>query len=282
MKKLLIIIVVLAASLAANAQDHIIFRDGSDVSARVTEVTPQTVKYKKMSNPNGPLYTSYTTDIEKIVYENGTEESFGGHAAAKPEPPRGEARPEPIEKPEAGSAQEHPGMSPYDVRYKDIRRYYEGQTYHAEYDDPYSPFASGLASFFIPGLGQCINGEVGRGIGIVAGNLGFVALEVLEVSAFGFSAADLSNLNYYNWGYNGTVMFMSGVALLATATAQCAFNIWNIFDAARIAEVKNMYYQDVVGRPVALDMHFTPQLAFTPTAGNVMQPTAGVAFRINF
>ena len=62
--------------LNSKAQDIIIRNDGSEILSKVIEVTQSDVKYKKLSNPNGPTYTISISDIKSITYENGEQDSF--------------------------------------------------------------------------------------------------------------------------------------------------------------------------------------------------------------
>lgn len=58
------------------AQDVIVKKDNSTIVAKVLEILPESVKYKKWSNPNGPIYTILNSDIIAINYENGEIERF--------------------------------------------------------------------------------------------------------------------------------------------------------------------------------------------------------------
>lgn len=69
------LLAVLAANLLA-AQDVIELNDGEEIRGRVTEIGVSTITYKKLSNPDGPLYEVEKERVELIRYENGTEETF--------------------------------------------------------------------------------------------------------------------------------------------------------------------------------------------------------------
>lgn len=73
-KHLLIMVAVMP--ICSHAQDIIVMRDGSIVQSKVTEITTSEVKYKKYSNPDGPLYTIDKSTILAINYENGEKETF--------------------------------------------------------------------------------------------------------------------------------------------------------------------------------------------------------------
>lgn len=57
--------------------DIIILKNGNDVKAKVLEITPIEVKYKKCLSPDGPLYIVKKADVFMIKYSNGTKEVIG-------------------------------------------------------------------------------------------------------------------------------------------------------------------------------------------------------------
>lgn len=76
MKRILIIAFVLFgwSVFSANAQDLIVLRDGNVIEAKVTEITPTEIKYKRFNNLNGPVIVISKTDVLSIRYENKTTE----------------------------------------------------------------------------------------------------------------------------------------------------------------------------------------------------------------
>jgi len=46
---------------------------------------------------------------------------------------------------------------------------YDYRLYSPQYGDPNNPAISGVCSFLIPGLGQMVSGEVGRGLSFLGG-----------------------------------------------------------------------------------------------------------------
>ena len=77
MRKLILILSIAAfASASAAAQDTIVFRNTDTVLAKVTEVTPNSVSYKRWDNIDGPIYTINRTDIACINYQNGQKDVF--------------------------------------------------------------------------------------------------------------------------------------------------------------------------------------------------------------
>lgn len=59
----------------ASAQDEIRKRNGDVIEGKVIEIGTKTISYKKANNPDGPNYVIEKAQVEKITYENGTEES---------------------------------------------------------------------------------------------------------------------------------------------------------------------------------------------------------------
>ena len=176
---------------------------------------------------------------------------------------------------------------PRNVRYKDIAGLYDTYYYRERAGDPYIPALSGIASFFLPGLGQCIDGEWGRGLGIVAANVGLFLLECTEASAMAYNLVR-SGYSYVSdypaYYYNNYIDYsgIAGGALALTILAQIGLNVWNICDAVEIAKVKNMYYNDFRAGKAPIDMQFAPTLAFVPSAGNSLTPAAGLSLKVSF
>ena len=75
-KMILLLLAAFCGILAAAAQDLIIKTDATKVEAKVTEITPDAVRYKRFSNPDGPTYVLPVADISYIQYANGEKEYF--------------------------------------------------------------------------------------------------------------------------------------------------------------------------------------------------------------
>lgn len=177
----------------------------------------------------------------------------------------------------AASAQTHskenfelqPGL-----KYRDIKNVYHYQAYQKQDFDKHDPAWSGVASFFIPGLGQMINGEIGRGfawlgghvaLAIVSSYAGVISLMGVIVDSPGLAYGSLSV---------ATVSFCSLVAL----------DVCSIVDAVRIAKVKNMYEYDLMKSYMTdtpVDISLYPSISRIPTATGT-QSTAGFTLALNF
>jgi hypothetical protein len=58
------------------AQDVIVLQSGDEIKAKVMEISPGEVKYKKHASPDGPTYTLTKSEVFMIKYENGEKEVF--------------------------------------------------------------------------------------------------------------------------------------------------------------------------------------------------------------
>lgn len=76
MKKILALFVMLLASISLYAQDIIVKRDGSTISAKVLTVGTSVVEYKKWTNQDGPTYSIEKSELLSINYENGEKDTF--------------------------------------------------------------------------------------------------------------------------------------------------------------------------------------------------------------
>ena len=77
MKKIvLLLIAVIGLGITAKAQDVILKQDGSEITAKVLEITDQQVKYKDFDFQGGPTRNINISEIFMITYENGQREVF--------------------------------------------------------------------------------------------------------------------------------------------------------------------------------------------------------------
>lgn len=76
-KILLILVALLLAGPALSAQDLLVRNNGEEMEVKVLEVSRDYVKYRKLSNLNGPVFTVSVADIFMIKYEDGTKTVFG-------------------------------------------------------------------------------------------------------------------------------------------------------------------------------------------------------------
>ncbi|HOG41812.1 MAG TPA: hypothetical protein PLI69_04650 [Bacteroidales bacterium] len=256
MKKIFLsLIAVIAFINLANAQDFVIMRNGDEIRAKVLEITVDEVKYRLYDEPDGVIYTVWKTDIIMIHYESGRSEVFSK-----------QVMPGPYYSQRVPVDGLRPGM-----KYNELKHFYNYKDYIPSPSD-FNPGWCGVASAFIPGLGECILGEWGRGLGKFFGNMALMSVAVVSYNA-GYYAG-------YHVGYHSEEAGWSlGVAALCSAAA-VGINIWSIVDAVRIAKVKNMYEQDLrQSYSFNLDLH--PSVNYIQM-GNKVEPTVGFTLALRF
>ena len=163
------------------------------------------------------------------------------------------------------------------MKYKELKGTYNSKEYVKSTTDPYSPGWSGFASFVLPGLGQVIAGETGRGIAFFAGDVGFSVatalcadkfLEYVQTDANGKPVKDGNGKYVYT---NENAAGTWAMVVVGVSAAAVAYYIWNISDARKVAKVKNMYYQDLAGKhAVGLDLYPSLDYAMTGTGGRIV------------
>ena len=179
----------------------------------------------------------------------------------------------------SANAQVAPGM-----KYKDIKDSYNTKNYVPQSADPYSRVWSGVASWLVPGLGQAICGEAGRGLkffgaSILCAGIAGAGMEKFEDNAV-IKNGEVESYIDESAAKSGAYI------MLGAAAVACVVDIWAIVDAVKVAKVKNMYYHDLYGRRAAIDLGFEPYFTLAPSSsavtGNAFQPVAGMSMRLSF
>lgn len=218
-------------AVSAAAQDFVTKRNGEDIPAIVDEVGPDYVRFRLWDEPDGVTYTMLKSEILMIRYATGRNEVFDQMSSL--------------------------AVAPM-MKYKEMAKVYDYRLYQKSLYDRYSPAGSGVASFFIPGLGQMICGEWGRGFAWLGGHVGCYMLT-------GISAIAESD----------TLVLMGIAGLLA-------IDICSIVDGVRVAKVKNMYMEDLRRSGYyGLDVDLYPSVNYVRTTSGV-QPTAGMTLALRF
>jgi hypothetical protein len=244
MKRILILAVLICITVASNGQDLITPKKGDVIEAKILEVTSAEVKYKKWNNQEGPTFVINKGDIMMIVYQNGDRDVYDIRDTNKP------------------SQGIHEGMN-----YRDYKNLYDAKTYVHDAADAVNPVWAGIASFFIPGLGQCISGEWGRGLGFFFGELGGTILMINMVP-------DTNTTQVTNGQRAALWAFLLGLT---------AVDVWNIVNAVHVTKIKNMYYQDLRRQKASIDLKMEPYFAGVETSLNAgYQPVAGVTLTMTF
>lgn len=75
-KKIFFLLLMAGQFMAGSAKDIIVLNSSDSIKAKILEVTPTEVKYKKMNYLDGPTFVILKSDIRTITYGNGDVESF--------------------------------------------------------------------------------------------------------------------------------------------------------------------------------------------------------------
>jgi hypothetical protein len=142
---------------------------------------------------------------------------------------------------------------------------YDYRTYSFKKGDPYNPSSAGFASLIIPGLGQMISGEPGRGLLFLTG---FTCSLVVSMAGF---------LNYAN-SYEGQNVKGLQVSLAGLIGALC-IDLWSVGDAVRVAKVNNLALRN--RRKTSFDLIIKPFLK-TPDYGLKHNIPIGLGFKAKF
>lgn len=77
MKKIIISLFLSLFTLSiCFSQDTITLKTSEDIKAKVLEVSPTEIKYKRFDNLEGPVHIVFVADVLMIRYENGTKGIF--------------------------------------------------------------------------------------------------------------------------------------------------------------------------------------------------------------
>ncbi|MDR2083425.1 MAG: hypothetical protein LBP67_00290 [Bacteroidales bacterium] len=235
------------------SQDIITKLNGEDIQAVILETSRAEVKYKKYGYMNGPIYTISTSDIIMIRYEDGEKQIFVQQAQT----------PYSYYDPFAASSHKAPeGINP-NMLYNEYKGLYQPSLYVSHYSDPYNPAIAGVCSYFIPGLGQMLCGEVGRGFAYLGGTVGCFAV---SVTGMAITAAFLNPA--------GLVIFTCGLIGCA------AIDICSIIDAVKVAKIKNMYTRDIRNM-TAINIELAPYIDYLTIGNNFVMPV-GASLIVSF
>lgn len=160
-------------------------------------------------------------------------------------------------------------------RYSDLKLKYDYHQYVPQIGDPYNPTVSGLCSFIIPGLGQVVCGETGRGLGFFGGYVGCSIIYMVGAAQFSYA------INNYSLNYGSGVPPTTGVGTMLLGLAGMAVvDIWSIVDANHVAKVKNLYLRDIK-KTSGLSFEVAPYVAQYNINNQIVTPV-GMTMRMKF
>lgn len=123
------------------------------------------------------------------------------------------------------------------LKYRELKNMYDYRMYVPALYDRHRPVWAGVASYFIPGLGQMFSGSAGRGFAWLGG------------------AAAL----YAASGY-AIEMVESDALIFAMCAVNLSMHICCIVDAVRVAKVRNMYEADLRRQGFVYDVDLYPSV----------------------
>ena len=259
MKRILLVLsALLLGTSVVSAQDLITKKNGEDIKAKVIEIDNSNVKYRLYDEPEGPLYIIPKSQVLLIRHESGRNEVFS--SASHAGNVYGNGR-EPVE-----------GICP-GMKYKQLKTMYNYSDWYSGMPERYNPALMGVSSWFIPGLGQMISGEVGRGLAWLGGTAGCYALLSIGV------AVNAGAYSMYDGGYDEDMATIGALIIAASYLGLLTVDICAIVDACRVAKVKNMYEHDL--RRVNYSLNLYPSVDYVKMANGV-QPTAGLTLAMRF
>lgn len=257
MKRIIIGTITLFLSATfVDAQDIITKKDGTDIEAKVLEVNPSDVKYKRFDNLEGPTYSIDRTDILMIRYVNGTNEVFNVEQSS---PVQGQ------DNHRLGNDlffASNPELIDVGMKYRDIKRYYNKNDYDALLNPQYSASRAWM-NLIIPGLAQFTMGEGGLGCRYLFASL---ASDLMVGITWGLYQAGEEPC---------TPIFFTGlISALITEIA-------SISNASKVAKIKSLYSSDMVKMYKGYSFTVAPVLSPTYSPEG-FQVVPGLNMRVSF
>jgi hypothetical protein len=84
MKQLAWLIMGLLGSLGSKAQDIIVLRSGNEIQVQLADTGFGLIRYKRMDNPSGPLYSLPRNEVSRIIYRDGRSDIISVSALISP------------------------------------------------------------------------------------------------------------------------------------------------------------------------------------------------------
>jgi hypothetical protein len=74
--KAICLIVFLFGLCSLKAQDTIVYRNGLRTPVVLKEISPAEIRYQRVGMSDGPDYVISKADVDRVIYKNGTSETF--------------------------------------------------------------------------------------------------------------------------------------------------------------------------------------------------------------
>lgn len=161
---------------------------------------------------------------------------------------------------------------------------YDHRQYIPRFGDVYDPMLMGAYSAVLPGMGQMICGETGRGLAfMVPGVIAYGAITVGTVRSFQESHRDFwkkSNSDFKNSSIKDDANI--GLPLIIGGLVGAVIiNTWSFIDAVKVAKVTNMYLRDVRDGFVPVSLKIDPFVETNTYLGQ-WNTCAGISLKVTF
>ena len=214
MKRLLLMIAILASGLTIFAQDIIVTRDAKRIDAKVLEINIDNVRYKDFENQDGPIYTIPKQDIASIIYQNGKVETF----LTQTTPVAPQAQPTQPTQPTPQAQQPNVQQNPQGLTAEQFNRMDDDDIdiylRQNENGKIYETFHSGM-NLRSSGKKMLTAGIVLSGAGLLSTVLGYV---FMVETAFGYGY-------YFEDFYTAYVFYCVGYGLMGVGQGLCIASI---------------------------------------------------------
>lgn len=165
------------------------------------------------------------------------------------------------------------------VSYKELKNVYNYKDYVKSDVDPYSVGWISFESFFVPGMGQLMMRETGRGWAFLGASSVLSAVNSSLVDNLVELWPKDAEGNYAKEpGENKDKIVGCLCGILGVSLAELGVCIWSSVDASRIAKVKNQYYQS--GK-YATSATLYPSVNFVQ-GGTGYVPVSGMTLAVTF
>jgi hypothetical protein len=149
--------------------------------------------------------------------------------------------------------------------YRVNKKKYDSRSYSYLPGDPYNPASAGIASLFIPGMGQMISGEAGRGLLFLGSFTGCLVASFAELVSMGQETSEQS--------------VISSEKSLGWFCAAICIDLWSVADAVRVAKVNNLANRDYHRKSYSLSVKSF--MFATEKTPNTNIPV-GLSFKVTF
>jgi hypothetical protein len=160
MKRTLFLIAAGFCCICASAQDAILKKDGSEIQAKVLEITDTQIKYKDFDFQEGPTRNINISEVFMITYHNGTKEVFNTVTT-----PSIETETETVNPPSNDLKSEFDRIGSNDVQ---MLEFFNRPNYSNYYQDFKAACNLSKSGDILITTGSCL---IGGGLGFILGNL---------------------------------------------------------------------------------------------------------------